>query len=113
VHVELQVEVLRRELVDRPGDTDARGVDEYVEPAVAVAMLLDDSAAVVFSREVGDHPEGSELLRSSFDLLARPTDEGQVEIFRSQAASDGEADTGRTARDKRSPRHEPSLQLTR
>ena len=93
VDVQLQVDVLRRELVDGTGDPHAGGVHEHVEPAVLGAMLLDQATAVICVRNVGRDGMGAERLGRRLDLLGGPGGEREGEAVLAQHARNGKADT--------------------
>jgi hypothetical protein len=113
IDVQLQVDVFRLELVDRPRDADPGGVHEDVEPFVAPAMLVDDSAAVALVGDVRLDRQCVELARGGHDLFARSCGQGQPEALAAQHSCDRESDTRGAAGDERSLGHEPSLQVGR
>jgi hypothetical protein len=61
VDVELEVEALQRQVLDRAADPDAGGVDEHVEVPEPVAVLGNDPRAVLRLRHVRRDRCGAEL----------------------------------------------------
>jgi hypothetical protein len=100
VDVQLQVDVLRLELVDGPGDPDAGGVHQHVETPVPGAMLLDQAPAVLRLRNVGCDGMGAERLGGRLDLLGIPGGERQGEAVLAQHARDRETDARRASGDE-------------
>jgi len=108
VHAELEVDVLRLQRLDRPGDADAGRVDEDVQPAVALAMLRDGAHAVLFAAHVGGDRQRSELGRRRLDLLLSSRGDRQSVALRGEHPRDRETDPGRAAGDERAG-HPPTL----
>src|SRR5258708_10102708 len=78
---ELHVDVLGLNLRDRPADADAGVVDEHVEPAVALAVGVDDRLDLALVRDVDGQrldvvAEVPEFLDGSLELLAATPGDG-------------------------------------
>jgi hypothetical protein len=71
VDADLEVEMLRREILDVAGDADPGRVDEDVQPAEALAVRRDEPGAVVLVPDVGGDRLRSELGRSASTFSAR------------------------------------------
>ena len=69
VDAELQVELLRGQILDEAADADPGGVDENVEAAEALSMLGDGARAIVRIADVRGDGERAELGRCRLDLL--------------------------------------------
>ena len=87
--------------LDRAADSDPGRVDEHVEPAEALAMLGDDSRAIVRVSDVGGDRDGAELLCSRLHALRTPRGERQGVPLVPQHARNCEADARGAAGDER------------
>ena len=97
---ELEIVVLRRQVLDAPSDPDARRVDEHIEAPEPVAMLGDDPLALLRLGDVGRNRRGAELGGRRLDALGPTRDERQLEAFVPQHPGDGEPDARRAAGDE-------------
>ena len=102
---ELDVELLRLVVGDRPADPDARVVDQHVHPPEAVLVRLDDPLDVVLVAEVARRPTRPrsprrELLAARFELVGTARRDGQPVALLAQHAGDRESDATRASRDQ-------------
>ena len=105
IDAELEVDVLRLEILDPAPDTDARRVHEYVEPPVALGVRCDESHAVVFLAHVGGDAVGPELCRGRLDVRCGSGGDRQTEAVVSEHARDRETNPSRSSGDERASSH--------
>src|SRR3954469_21174958 len=88
-----------------PRDTDAGRVDEHVEPAEALAVLVDEPCARIRVGDVGGDGVGTELLRGCLHFLRPARRECQAKALVTQHARDCKTDSRRATGDESSAIH--------
>src|SRR3954464_212605 len=83
-----------------PRDTDAGRVDEHVDPAEALAVLVDEPCARIRVGDVDGDGVGTELLGCRLHFLRPARGERQAEALVAQHAPDGKTDSRRAAGDE-------------